>query len=420
MKNRIKLSFVVSIVFCLFLSIPARATTVQNTYDDLNRLIRVEYDDGSRIEYTYDAAGNRLSKVVTLGGDSDSDGLSDTLENATCTDAYDADTDDDGIPDGVEDSDHNGVVDYGETDPCNIDTDGDGIQDGTEAGYELSDLGPDTDTGIFVADADPSTTTNSLNNDTDGDSLLDGEEDTNYNGMVDAGETDPYSNDSDGDGVADNIDNCPTIYNSNQADSDVDGFGAACDCNDNDNTTYPGAPEVCGDGIDQDCDGSDLACEVPTAVATPKTIEITIPGSKCFTISVDNPSPYDVTMSPSIDWIGTVPSDVTFSGGSITVLAGQSRSVNTPCFDVGPDAEPDDYDLDIIWTGTDSIGNPIEVNTDPTISLVYGGGGGGAVGGTAFMADKIELLAPWIALGTLILLSIGIVASRRFRKKFKE
>ena len=37
------------------------ADTVVYQYDDLNRLIRIEYSDGAVIEYTYNAAGNRLS-----------------------------------------------------------------------------------------------------------------------------------------------------------------------------------------------------------------------------------------------------------------------------------------------------------------------------------------------------------------------
>lgn len=49
-----------------FLSIPSFAGTTQYSYDSLNRLIKVEHADGTTIEYTYDEAGNRLSKKTTM------------------------------------------------------------------------------------------------------------------------------------------------------------------------------------------------------------------------------------------------------------------------------------------------------------------------------------------------------------------
>ncbi len=145
---------------------------------------------GTELDYIY-VTGNRLSKQVVRTQDSDADGLPDLIEKQTCTDPVDADTDDDGISDGAEDANQNGILDSGETDPCDPDSDGDGIQDGTELGFTLSDIGPDTDTYLFQPDLNPSTTTDPLNPDTDGDGLTDGQEDKNRNGWMDAGERDP-------------------------------------------------------------------------------------------------------------------------------------------------------------------------------------------------------------------------------------
>ena len=189
------------LIFCFLGVNPLWAETITNTYDDLNRLTRVEYPDGMVIEYTYDTVGNRESKLVSAAStDTDGDGLSNDLELSTCTDPFDGDTDDDGILDGVEDANQNGVVDVGETDPCIIDTDGDGIQDGTELGYTLTDVGPDTDLGVFQPDSDPSSTTDPLDEDTDDDTMPDGWEQSSgsdprdpFDGYIDS-DSDGYAN----------------------------------------------------------------------------------------------------------------------------------------------------------------------------------------------------------------------------------
>ena len=56
--------------------------------------------------------------------------------------------------------------------------------------------------------------------------------------------------------------NCPVLTESRQCntqpctvDQDLDGFDSTIDCNDLDPRINPNAPEVCGDGIDNNCDG---------------------------------------------------------------------------------------------------------------------------------------------------------------------
>lgn len=65
--------------------------------------------------------------------------------------------------------------------------------------------------------------------------------DSNQNGVGDACDTVAIA-DADGDGIADDIDNCPNNANENQADNDQNGIGDVCD------------PDIDGDGIANESD----------------------------------------------------------------------------------------------------------------------------------------------------------------------
>jgi hypothetical protein len=107
----------------------------------------------------------------------------------TTTDPLDLDSDEDGIEDGDEDLDGDGAASPGETDAALADTDGDGLPDGLELGLTAGSL--DTNGAVFIPDADPLTTTDPLAADTDGGGVPDGAEDQSADGAVDTWETDP-------------------------------------------------------------------------------------------------------------------------------------------------------------------------------------------------------------------------------------
>lgn len=179
------------------------------------------------------------------GGSSDGDGTSydgtdvtspgfvvDT-DPATMTDPTDPDTDDDGLQDGVEDSNGDGSTNNpiiggtgtsgsGETDPNNIDSDGDTLSDGNE----LNGVG--ILNGIGATDP--------LDSDTDDGGVDDGTEVLVDNTIPLAGSGADDQVDTDGDGVIDSLDSDP-------ADPCVPNFpGQACLDTDNDGAADFGTP----------------------------------------------------------------------------------------------------------------------------------------------------------------------------------
>ncbi|RME52293.1 hypothetical protein D6783_05260, partial [Candidatus Woesearchaeota archaeon] len=90
-------------------------------------------------------------------------------------------------------------------------------------------------------------------------------------------------------------------------DSDGDGYGVAglntdCalvgdDCDDNNASVHPGAPEVCGNGVDEDCTGADQQC--------------TTPAETLYQFDFDNPD-FIVTRQ---DWISILPTTHYAPGG---------------------------------------------------------------------------------------------------------
>ncbi|MEZ4443459.1 MAG: MYXO-CTERM sorting domain-containing protein [Polyangiaceae bacterium] len=189
--------------------------------------------------------------------DSDADGLSDCVELTIGTNPNDADSDDDGLLDGQEhnpadDTDGDGLINA-----LDADSDDDGLFDGTEDGKGCDDPATDPNAGHCIPDGDGgATTTSPLDPDTDDGGVSDGDEDTNKNGVVDPGETDPN----------DGSDDIPTMgtgggggmgggSSSNGGGSSSNGGGGA-----GANSAIPGAVGGCGCRLaDEPSDSSALA-----------------------------------------------------------------------------------------------------------------------------------------------------------------
>ena len=160
--------------------------------------------------------------------------------------------------------------------PVNEDVDGDGYKAATYGGQDCNDsdalifpgateiCGDNIDqdcSGADLACAPP------VNEDVDGDgykaAIYGGQDCNDSDALIFPGATETCGDNIDQDCNGADLACEPPV----NEDVDGDGYKAAIyggqDCNDSDALIFPGATETCGDNIDQDCNGADLACEPP-------------------------------------------------------------------------------------------------------------------------------------------------------------
>ena len=280
-------------------------------YDEINNCIHGENNDECTDPNLIDTDGGGTNDVLEIFTD-----FTDPLNKTDDIQQADRDDDEDGLKNGEEDINGNGIFEpeLGETNPQDNDTDDDGLNDGEEKIQDTDPLNPDSDydgltdgeevhnatwgpTDPLVADSDKDDLndgdevithgTNPNVKDTDGDGINDGEEvnnceygedgeqctspteiDSDFDGINDGEEintrgTDPMDNDTDDDGLEDGVELNNCIYGPDGeqctspllADSDSDDID---DFTEIDNCIYGEDNDECTDPTKDDSDNDGL------------------------------------------------------------------------------------------------------------------------------------------------------------------
>ncbi len=173
------------------------------------------------------------------------------------------------VLDGTDCDDTNNTVFPGATEICdNLDNDCNGlVDDGASASTYYTDNDGDgfgdPATGVTLCTPGPNQVLDNTDCDDNNNTVFPGATeicdnlDNDCNGLVDDGAGSTYYTDNDGDGFGNpstGVQTCSPA--SNQVLDNTD-------CNDNNNTVFPGATEICGDNLDNNCDGIvDFGCQI--------------------------------------------------------------------------------------------------------------------------------------------------------------